>query len=49
LKPGLNELVFHLAFNGDEMRAVAAGEINYGATWCQQTMIMPPAMNLNPS
>ena len=36
LKPGLNELVFHLAFNDDEMRAIAAGQVDYGAAWRQQ-------------
>jgi predicted glycoside hydrolase/deacetylase ChbG (UPF0249 family) len=36
LKPGLNELVFHLAFNGDEMRAVTGGVVDYGADWRQQ-------------
>jgi chitin disaccharide deacetylase len=36
LKSGLNELVFHLAFNGDEMKAIAAGLSDYGAEWRQQ-------------
>lgn len=36
LKPGLNELVFHLAFDDDEMRAVAAGHPDYGSAWRQQ-------------
>ncbi len=36
LKPGLNELVFHLAFNGDEMKAIAAGITDYGPEWRQQ-------------
>src|SRR6185503_7206320 len=36
LKPGLNELIFHLAFNDDEMQAIAAGQADYGAAWRQQ-------------
>ena len=36
LKPGLNELVFHLAFDDDEMRAIGAGIIDYGSKWRQQ-------------
>jgi predicted glycoside hydrolase/deacetylase ChbG (UPF0249 family) len=36
LKPGLNELVFHFAFNDEEMRAIAAGTVDYGAAWRQQ-------------
>ncbi len=36
LKPGLNELIFHLAFNDDEMRAITTGHPDYGAAWRQQ-------------
>ena len=36
LKPGLNELIFHLAFNSDEMKAIVAGVTDYGAEWRQK-------------
>jgi chitin disaccharide deacetylase len=36
LKPGLNELVFHLGFDNDELRAVPTGQTDYGSTWRQQ-------------
>jgi chitin disaccharide deacetylase len=36
LLPGLNELVFHLAFNGDEMKGLTGGVLDYGAAWRQQ-------------
>ncbi len=36
LKPGLNELVFHLGFDNDELRAVTTGQIGYGSAWRQQ-------------
>lgn len=36
LKPGLNELIFHLGFNDDELKAVTTGHLDYGAAWRQQ-------------
>lgn len=36
LKPGLNELVFHLAFNDAEMQAIAKDHPDYGSAWRQQ-------------
>ncbi|MGN6394386.1 MAG: polysaccharide deacetylase family protein [Mucilaginibacter sp.] len=36
LKPGLNELVFHLAFDDNEMKAIAKDHPDYGSTWRQQ-------------
>jgi hypothetical protein len=36
LKPGLNELIVHLGFDDDELRAVTAGYIDYGSAWRQQ-------------
>jgi len=36
LKPGLNELIFHLAFDDNEMRAVAINHPDYGSAWRQQ-------------
>jgi hypothetical protein len=36
LKPGLNELVFHLAFDDDEMKAITVNHPDYGSAWRQQ-------------
>lgn len=36
LKPGLNELVFHLGFDDDELKAVCTGHPDYGSAWRQQ-------------
>jgi predicted glycoside hydrolase/deacetylase ChbG (UPF0249 family) len=36
LQPGLNELIFHLAFNDDEIQAITNGHADYGAAWRQQ-------------
>jgi len=36
LKPGLNELVFHLAFDDNEMKAIAKDHPDYGSAWRQQ-------------
>jgi len=36
LKPGLNELIFHLGFNDDELRAVTVAHTDYGSAWRQQ-------------
>jgi predicted glycoside hydrolase/deacetylase ChbG (UPF0249 family) len=36
LKPGLNELVFHLGFDDDELKAVCVDHPDYGSAWRQQ-------------
>jgi len=36
LKPGLNELIFHLAFNDDECKAITIDHPDYGAAWRQR-------------
>jgi chitin disaccharide deacetylase len=36
LKPGLTELIVHLAYDDAEMRAVTAGYEDYGAAWRQR-------------
>jgi chitin disaccharide deacetylase len=36
LKPGLNELVFHLGFDDNELRAICTGHPDYGSAWRQQ-------------
>ena len=36
LKPGLNEIIFHLAFDDDEMKAITIDHPDYGAAWRQR-------------
>jgi len=36
LKPGLNEIIFHLAFDDDEMKAITVDHPDYGAAWRQR-------------
>lgn len=36
LKPGLNEMIVHLAYDDAEMRAITAGHPDYGAAWRQR-------------
>ena len=37
MKPGLNELVLHLAYNNDEMKAVTIGKTHWwDAAWRQR-------------
>ncbi len=36
LKPGLNEIIFHLAFDDDEMKAIAVDHPDFGAVWRQR-------------
>src|SRR6266542_3852681 len=36
LKPGLNEIIFHLAFDNDEMKAIAVDHPDFGAAWRQR-------------
>jgi hypothetical protein len=36
LRVGLNELVFHLGFDDDELRAITIGHPDYGSAWRQQ-------------
>ena len=35
LKPGLNEIVVHLSYDNEEMRAIAADQEAYGSAWRQ--------------
>jgi len=38
LKPGLNELIVHLAIDNAEMQAVASGHPDYGSSWRQNDL-----------
>ncbi|HLO57671.1 MAG TPA: polysaccharide deacetylase family protein [Bacteroidales bacterium] len=38
LKPGLNEIVVHLSYDNDEMKAVAIGQEAYGSAWRQKDL-----------
>ena len=38
LKPGLNEIVVHLSYDNDEMKAIAADHENFGSAWRQKDL-----------
>lgn len=38
LKPGLNEMIVHLAIDNDEMQAVCKGHPDYGSVWRQKDL-----------
>jgi predicted glycoside hydrolase/deacetylase ChbG (UPF0249 family) len=38
MKPGLNEMIVHLATDNDEMQAIARGHNDYGSTWRQNDL-----------
>jgi predicted glycoside hydrolase/deacetylase ChbG (UPF0249 family) len=38
LKPGLNELIFHLAYDNDEMKAITIDHPDYGSAWRQRDL-----------
>jgi predicted glycoside hydrolase/deacetylase ChbG (UPF0249 family) len=38
IKPGLNELIVHLAFDNAEMQAIAVGHPDYGSQWRQNDL-----------
>lgn len=38
LKPGLNEMIVHLAIDNDEMQAVCKGHDDYGSSWRQKDL-----------
>ncbi len=38
LKPGLNEIIFHLAYDNDEMKAITIDHPDYGAAWRQRDL-----------
>ena len=38
MKPGLNEMIVHLAFDNDEMQAICKGHNDYGSAWRQHDL-----------
>jgi chitin disaccharide deacetylase len=38
LKPGLNEIIVHLAIDNDEMKAISLGHDDYGSAWRQHDL-----------
>jgi chitin disaccharide deacetylase len=38
LKPGLNQIIVHLAIDNDEMKAITEGHDDYGSTWRQNDL-----------
>jgi predicted glycoside hydrolase/deacetylase ChbG (UPF0249 family) len=38
LKPGLNEIIFHLAYDNDEMKAITIDHPDFGAAWRQRDL-----------
>lgn len=38
MKPGLNQLIVHLSFDNDEMKAIEAGHLDYGSAWRQKDL-----------
>jgi chitin disaccharide deacetylase len=40
MKPGLNEMIVHLSYDTDEMRAISAGHDDYGSLWRQKDLDM---------
>ena len=40
MKPGLNEMIVHLAIDNDEMQAISEGHNDYGSAWRQHDLDM---------
>lgn len=38
LKPGLNQLIVHIAYDNDEMKAISKGHDDYGSKWRQNDL-----------
>jgi len=38
MKPGLNQMIVHLAFDNDEMQAISKGHDDYGSAWRQHDL-----------
>jgi len=40
MKPGLNEIIVHLSYDNDEMKAISQGHDDYGSVWRQKDLDM---------
>ncbi len=40
MKPGLNDMIVHIAYDNDEMKAITEGHDDYGAKWRQNDLEM---------
>ncbi len=40
MKPGLNDIIVHIAYDNDEMKAITKGHDDYGAKWRQNDLEM---------
>jgi chitin disaccharide deacetylase len=40
LKPGLNQIIVHVAIDNDEMKSITSGHDDYGSTWRQKDLDM---------
>lgn len=40
MKPGLNDMIVHIAYDNDEMKAITEGHDDYGAKWRQNDLDM---------
>lgn len=38
MKPGLNEIIVHLSYDNDEMKAIEAGHTDFGSAWRQKDL-----------
>jgi predicted glycoside hydrolase/deacetylase ChbG (UPF0249 family) len=38
MKPGLNEMIVHVAYDNEEMKAISNGHDDYGSTWRQHDL-----------
>jgi hypothetical protein len=38
MKPGLNEMIVHVAIDNDEMQAISKGHDDYGSSWRQKDL-----------
>ena len=38
MKPGLNQMIVHLAIDNDEMKAICKGHDEYGSSWRQKDL-----------
>ena len=47
MKPGLNEMIVHLAFDNEEMQAISKGHDDYGSAWRQHDLDLVTSTEFN--